>query len=98
MAEIVIETKVRGKWKRYESATVQFKGEPEGMAEAACRAMAEVIVEGHWPGGELRCRWDEGGGEITLLVNDPLLDEFVIEERERVRAYAESQRYALRSA
>ena len=98
MAEILIETKIRGVWTRYDVACIQFDGHPEDMAHAACKAMAEVIADGHWPGGELRCRWDEGGGEITLLTNDPMLDEYIVEARENQRAYAEAQRYLFRSA
>lgn len=94
---ILIETKIRGQWKRYEVMSRMFKGNPEDMADAVCKIMAEIIVDGHWPGSELRARWDEGGGEITMLVGDPLLDDYIVEARENAAAYAESHHQIFRS-
>lgn len=101
MAEIIIETKIRGEWKRYEPACEQYKGDLEDMAHAACKIMAGCIASADWPGSEIRCTWDEGEESpavITMLSNDPMLDDYIVEARENLRQYAESQRYAFRNA
>ena len=101
MAEIIIETKIRGNWMRYAPACERYTGDLEDMAAAACKIMAGCIVDGGWPGSEIRCIWDEGDDSpavITMLSNDPLLDDYIVEAREAARAWGEAQRHLFRSA
>lgn len=98
MADIVIESKVRGEWKTLDTIV---SDDPENMSHIACKTMAEYIASMEWPGSELRARWNETGeadGEITLLTNDPMLDDYVVEARENLKAYAEAQRHLFKSA
>ena len=75
--------------------------DPEDMLHHACRLMAEQLVTAAWAGSELKVTWTETGNprdEITLRHNDPLLDDYVVEERENQRQRAEESRMQFRSA
>ena|SRR5579872_6190575 len=95
---ILVETLVRNVWTRHDLWTTAVDCEPEDMAHRACQIMAALVADWNWPGTKARARWDEGGGEIVMMSNDPLLDDYILAALLEQRSYAESQRRIFRRA
>lgn len=99
MTALNIETLVRGTWTKlpYNLGLEVQTDDPDDVLHEACKLMAQIVCSSY-PGSKVRIRWHVEGvlEPITLESSDAALDDYIVEERERIAAYAEEQKRIFR--